>query len=334
MYQNKLLCYKLCYCLGVPEESLKLSFSQIHAIAEDTGYFKDHGCARLYRAYARVYFIVIRHNELYRKARSLWEVAGHRLDSYLSDLSVDINSLFVNSSSIEEFLQIIAGCANNLLAGVYADLLPGIPFEDFVTLLKLKKPSQLEIAQMQFMLRRQPSQYNIYFAAGDVLNVALVDMLHSDVNLLKRVRLVTGNTGFKVADTSVLCTALRNADDTAFLHMDDLKSFDYVIVDKTALNDLDTLKETISEGCSLTLCDNLAECLSCIQPDSTPESTVIVVHCTEDELRSLTDYSDEVTIISTLPIPRNVYRQILRREWQNVYLLSTRNQQNKDGFAD
>ena len=325
MNQNKLLCYKLCFCLGVPEESLKLSFSQIHTIAASMGYFKARESVRLYRAYARVYFIVIRHYELYRKAKSLWEVAGHRLDSYISDIPVDFNEMFVSAATIESFIGTIAGFANNLIAEVYNELTPGISFEDFSCLLTLKKPSELDIAQMQFMLRRQPSQYNIFFSASDVLNVAMVDMLHSDMNLLKRIRLVTGNLASRPADKSALSEALRNADDIAFLRTDDLKGFDHVIVDKSAMCQGDTPKVTSREcGGDIFYCDNIAECLSHVHQGCTAENTVIVAHCTEEELNSLLDFANDVTIVSTLPLPRNVYRQILRREWKNVYLLSNR----------
>ena len=328
MGQNQLLCYKLCYILGVTEETLYLRFRRLHELAIKGDYFKDKPAVRDFRALTRVYFLLIRHYDLYRKANSIFEISGNRLDDYLNGVSFDVDSIFKSSSNLVECINMFSRLVSDLLHKVYIELEIGLSFSEFLLFTELPQIMEQELRQVQFLLKRSPSYFNIYFFASEVLNADISEMMRSDKFLLKRLLLVTGCRIASCSDTSSLALAVQNEDNSAFLKVQDLDQFQWVYVDMTSVSN--EVKEMISkmqfgEDTEVIYVANRVQCFERLTGDNTTTNTVLITHCHEQIIDMLQDWTCHVSILLTMPLPKTTYRRVVKHDWSNVYLLSMKN---------
>lgn len=328
MSNRQVLCFKLSYSLGVTDGMLRTMYSSLYPIVTELNYLSGKEHVKKYRILMRCYYLMIRHYDVYRKAKHIWDINNDQLAEFVDslDVTVDIDELFQTSNNLDDVINIFAREANNLLADVYREMEFGLCFSDFFTLTHVPVLSRLQILQVQFMLRQVPSTVNIYFFAHELLNLDCKNMLMSDSYLVRRLSLVTGIKQGRVQDRSALGLALKKMDDSAFLRLDDILGYNKVLVDCYSVREAQSLlSESILIGIrSLTYCRDCDECVRCLTSGDTYENTLIITHRTEEKLDSLQKFMNQATFLVPMPIPRATYRRILQRSWKNVYLLSLR----------
>lgn len=335
MGNNQLLCYKLCFCLGMETETLMERYSNVHALIQRDGYLKNVSeDVRLYRCIMRLYFLLIRHYNLYRRVKSIFDVSGDRLAPYLLGLDFKPDDIFKASGSVCDCLNILAKLANDQLPQVYTELEIGLPFSDFSTLVELPQLKEQDILQVQFMLKRVSPHYNFYFFASPVFNVSVPDMLKSDMTLIKRMELVTGRHVARTKDKSALAVAMQQEDDRAFLCLEDIPKFDYVFMDNAAVsveikNILPSLFTANPE--SYIWCKNRLQCFNSLTEKNTPQNSLLITHCYDTTLDRMVEQMERVSFLLTMPLPHTTYYRALRHSWPNTYLLSIKNSKIIDG---
>ena len=335
MGNKQLLCYKLCYCLGVATEDLMARYPHVYTAIERGGHFSTLGKdVKSYRCLTRIYFLLIRHYNLYRKVRSIYDVSGDRLNSYLNGIDFDPDEVFKASTSLCACLNTLAVMANNYLPQVYTEMEIGLPFSEFLLLTQFPQLKEQDIIQIQFMLKKVPSTCNIYFFSSPVFNVDLPGMLRSDTALVKRLTLVTGPNSQHGRDTSTLAMAMKGEDDKAFLRLEDIPTFDYVFMDNAAVpieikNILPTLFEDRPD--SYIWCPNRVKCFQALTDVHTPQNSLLITHCYDTTLDKMVDMMEHISFLLTMPLPHATYYRALQRSWPNTYLLSIKNSKVQGG---
>ncbi len=327
MSNNQILCFKLCYILGASEEYLESTYSKMYSLADSLMYFGEKQAAQHYRVLIQTYYRLIRFYDNYRRVKHVAEFERAFIEIItLSGLTDEIEQLLLYSSGLDEVINKLSRKANSLLNQVYDEMEFGLCFSDFCLLTLIPALSHLEILQVQFFLKRMPLGLNVHFFSNDVFNIDTSDMLRSDTLLVRRLNLVTGSKQGKIVDKSALGKALLAEDDTAFLHLPDLLQYQEVLVDGYSVIEADQqqIRYFCTDGLRYVLCKDCDACVSQLSEDSTPASTIIITHRTEEKLETLEPIMERATFLVTMPVPRATYRRILRKSWPNVFLLSMR----------
>lgn len=305
---------------------MRSAYASLYPFIERHNYLANKRETWRYRAYMRVYFALIRHYDLYRKACSLWDVQSDNLFRFTSDLGMadDVEELFKSSNNLDDVINKFAREANNMLIQVYREMEIGLCFNDFCVFMQLPVLSRVQILQVQFMLRQVSVQYNVHFFGSELFNIDGFEMLMSDSVLARRLSLVTGTRQGKVRDLSVLGDAVKAEDDTSFLHFTDLPSYYRILVDTYSVPNAKNLipKQYVDSIANIVYCSDCDDCVSRLRPNDTVDSTLIITHRTEDKLASLAEARKKATFLVTMPVPRTTYRRILKKELDNVFLLS------------
>lgn len=173
MYQNRLLCYKVSYCLGVEDYVLAHDFHKLHEISKEIGYFNSCPTARKYRALCRMFYRVTRHYELFTPGKSFGAVAGNRYKTYLKGTGIFPEIIYKDCANVLEFLNTLVGMSQRLLPALYEELKPSTDYLSFASVLRLEPMSELQMKQVQYILRRIPPNYCIYFFGSEVYNSTL-----------------------------------------------------------------------------------------------------------------------------------------------------------------
>lgn len=329
MYQNKLLCFKMCYCLGVGDDTLQCDFAELHEIAKSTGYYDTLKVARTYRAISRVYYTVARHSELYTPEKSFAQVAGQRFKPYLEGTDFVPELVYQDAGNVKDFLGKLAEMSHQLLPSLYAELKPALDYMSFEMLLHLKPLSTLEMQKVHYILRRIPVQYNIYFFASDLFNVAMRDMLKTDAALRKCISIVTGRQLDKSADTSDLAKELDKRDDGYFVSasglMTEYKNIYFIQKDLPA--DVQAKMLTLFSEASVPLnvaADTEGFLKVWDEREDVRESLVVIAKLEEEDLLKIREHCEGVNAVLLIPIARMLYRKVLSGEFDRVALLSLR----------
>lgn len=329
MHQNKLLCYKLCYCLGVADETLQGDFAELHTIAKEMKYFEQLKTAREFRAIARIYYTVVRHCELYTKDRTFSSVAGPRFKSYLEGTNIEPEIIYQDSSDVLDFINKLSEMSHQMLPTLYNELKPAVDYLSFEMLMNLKALTDPELQKVHYILRRLPVQYNIYFFASDLFNVALRDMLKTDAALRKCISIVTARPLDKSSDTSTLAKELDTRDDGYFVVVASLvKSHKnlYLIQKEVPADQQAQILALFSEQSVpvTVIADQEAFVKLWQEREDIHTETAVIVRPSEEELAELQESCPGLNQVMLIPIARNLYRKILSGEFSNVSLLSLR----------
>lgn len=329
MFQNKLLCYKVCYCLGVADETLQCDFPELHEIAKSIGYFENLKTVREFRAIARIYYTVVRHSELYTPEKSFSAVAGSRFKSYTEGTGIAPEIIYQDSCGVQNFICKLAEMSRQMIPAVYNELKPALDYLSFESLMRLKPLSDLELEKVHYILRRIPVQYNIYFYASDLYNVALRDMLKTDAALRKCVGIVTGRSLDKSSDTSDLARELDKRDDGYFVSVNSLSQMykNVYLVQKDIPPDIQAQILTLFSQHSVPVsATETKEDFMKIwdEREAVREGTILISRPTEEELCALREHCPGLGHVLLIPIARTLYRKILSGDYENVTLLSLR----------
>lgn len=327
MGQNQIVGFKLSYCLGIGDTVLQSSYARLYNLASELRYFAGKMHAYSYRAFCKIYFLLLRHYELYSKTDSILAVAKGRFDPYLEGIKFDLDLLRSSFASFDEFVNFLAKRANDELAEVYKEMEFGLDFDDFLLLLHLPDLSHAAMLQTQFLLHQQPSQFNVYFFNNAVFNVNPQEMLLSDMVLTRRLGLATGTRRSKRKDESSLGIEMLKQDDSAFLAVSETTEFYRILIDTSTVSDLakQLLLSTAEGKSKITLCENCEDCLAHLQDGSSPSNTLVVLHAVASKLDTLVDVMERsASLLVTMPVPHATYHKILRGLYPNTYLFSMR----------
>ena len=329
MFQNKLLCYKVCYCLGVADETLQCDFPELHEIAKSIGYFDTLKTVREFRAIARIYYTVARHSELYTPDKSFTAVAGTRFKPFTEGTAITPEIIYQDSQGVQDFICKLAEMARQRVPALYNELRPALDYLSFEMLMRLEPLSPLEMQKIHYILRRIPVQYNIYFFASDLLNVALRDMLKTDAALRKCISIVTGRPLDKSSDTSTLAKELDKRDDGYFVSVNSLAQVykNVYLVQKDIPADLQAQVLTLFSEHSVPVsatADHEAFMKIWDERESVREGTVVIMRPSEEELNEIREHCPQLGQVLLIPVSRTLYRKILSGDYEGVTLLSLR----------
>lgn len=214
MISGTILCYKMCYCLGVPADTLKFDFPALSETATNCAYFEELPNTRKFRAVNHVFFFVVRNPSIFvdgkATGRTFHKVVGKRFDEVLENSGFSPDVMWDDSHSVLEFLAKLSECSRKLIPQVYEELKAGISYTSFETLMRLPELNQATLDSAGFNMRRLPSSMNIYFFECESLNISTGTMFKSDKALLKTLRIALGRSRETMVDTSKLADAWKD----------------------------------------------------------------------------------------------------------------------------
>lgn len=326
MYQNRLLCFKVCWTIGIPENILSNMYPELVNTARNIHYFDDLRATNDLRATLRLLYDVIRNYALYTHIESVELIDFSRFAEYFERCSCDLTDVVRKAKNAKVLVNTLGRRANNLLADAYRELKLGLEFEDFLLLFRVPPLTEGEIVKTRFMMKLDSEFPYTYFFGDTILNSNKSCMFQQDWNLLQRISIVTGLAPLKLKDHSSLAIALKDCDDQAFIASTDLNRFSTIYIDTSTVEatTLDIIQANLPYKLNATLCRDFEECVSSASSAGDASTTAILAHVDKSELvRSLTG-STSATIILTMPVHKGLYKQILRRDFPDTYLLSIR----------
>lgn len=330
MYQNKLLCYKVCYCLGVAEETLETDFTTLHGVAKVSNYFDPLKITRTYRAISHIYFHVLRNLEHYRDHTSRPLFCGSQYDPYVKGTMFNPLEVWESCDSVRVFLRKLAERAHILLPSVYEELKPGLDYLSFEMLCRIDAMRDSEIERVSFLIRRLPRSHNIYFFSNELFNISLRDaniynnnLLKADAKLKKAVAVVTGAPLETVTDTSALAATIKRFADGYFVHADGFKDgFEAVYFVEEGMDAANIEKTTTAlKGADVKykVVKTFADLNEKVRAN---KAAAIIAHMPMAELEKVIT-EDGARIVLTLPLPKTLYRKVLSGAYgERVSLLS------------
>lgn len=329
MYQNKLLCFKTCYCLGVSDATLQTDFPELHEIAQSTGYYDSLVVAKKYRAITRIFYTVVRYADLYEPMKSFNAVAGDRFKSFLEGTGLNPDLIYKESSDLPEFINRLVEMSHRMLPNLYDELKLGLDFTSFETIMRLKCLSADEIESIRFALRRTSIQYSVYFFESPILNIAVRDMLRTDSSLRKFISMAIHRPLDRGVDTSNLALELNKRDDGYFVSMQEvMQDYKNVYMITSDLSP-EIQSEIVSCSGSNNIPLNVAGDINLFIEawkikESLHSSTVILARINEEELSRLQENCPGVVVVLLIPVNRTLYRNVLSGLIENTYMLSMR----------
>lgn len=324
--RNKLLCYKVCYALGVPDFILKQAYKDIWEVSTESGYFDNRVTVNEFRSISHIYFMCAKHYDLYSASKSIIDVAGERFDAYLKHTRIDMEHLYKSNGDLGNFLHNIAMRANSLLPDVYRELATGLLFTDFYNLFSLPTVSMRpDFSRIEYILAKSHNKFNIYFWFDDLLNINNGEVLSSDVILLRRLSISSGRTIDVEKDKSVLVDLLRDRDDKYFINILDLAPYFTIYVDgesvnRKCLNKLATLygdKVQIVPEKLLGKNNKLKAGIS-----FNDSSVYITAVYDEKDMFYPDNVSEYLPVIVCLPAPQKLFTSIISGQYPNLRLMS------------
>ena len=329
MKKGNILCYKLCYCLGVPNEGLHAHYRVTHSAALQIKYFDRLSATQTYRALARVYFILIKHNHDFATMDTLDGNLEVRLQKHIANAEVDIRKIFRERKSFVSCLNQLAREANNLLPRIYEELKPGIEYCDFARLLTLADTmSMRDVYKVKFAMQMTPQFFNIYFFADPIYNYSSNEMLSSDAKLLERIALHTGEQGKRLVDSSDLATCVEENKESHYLRLEQLTQYTDICVDDSTCTPevLDAIDSLNSDYCCIHHYETLTDCIQQLPDNTSPDNTLLVFRWTLDNnMNDVRWLNSRVAMLLVMPVKRELYRGITTGEYANTYLLSIKN---------
>lgn len=360
MYQNRLLCYKVSYCLGVEDYVLARDFHGLHEIAKEIGYFDSCPIANKYRALSRVFYMVTRHYEMYAPGKSFGSVAGNRFKPFLKGTGISPETIYKDSADVSDFLSKIAGMSQKLLPALYDELKPATDYLSFISVLKLEAMSEPVMKKVQYILRRLPPTYCVYFFGSDLYNVLLrfvrkdeevteekganggegadkkvktsfvMDgLLRSDPILRKSISVATSRPVDRCTDTSTLATELSKRDDGHFVTAADIG---------TTFKNLFMLQSGLSNDAQATVLSMFAEETVPItavtdipafielwnKREDIHTNTVLLCRGSEEDVNTILEACPGISMCMLVPISGTLYKAVLSGKYERINLLSTR----------
>ncbi len=327
MYSKKMLCYKLCYCLGVGEEALQEDFTQLHELAKESNYFDALKVTRTYRAISRIYFAVARRYDLYTPGKSFTKVAGTLFKPVLEGVDLVPELIYSDAGDVRSFLGKLAEMSHQMLPQLYAELKPAIDYLSFEMLVRLEPLTEMELEKVSYILRHSRVQYNVYFFASELFNFASRDMLKSDATLRKCLAIVTGRESCRSSDTSELAKELGKQDDGYFVSasmlVQNYKNIYLVQKDMPA----DAQSKVLSVFAEAAVPVNVTADPEGFMKlwDERPdmhESVIVIARLRKDDVLNLLKHCDTLQLTLLIPIVRTLYRKVLSGEIERTSLLS------------
>lgn len=329
MYQNKLLAFKLSYCLGVKDETLGRDFPEVYNVAKSSGYLDEIPTSRTFRAINHIYYTVMRYADLYVPQKSFNTIAGGRYQSILEGSGLAPDIIYQDSKDVLDFLSKLASMSRQLIPSVYNELKPALDYLSFEMMVGIVAPSEDQLRKIRYMLRRVPSSYNIYFYASDLFNAAKGDILRTDASLRKCISLVTGRTAEKCLDTSKLNKALTDRDDGYFVSANtvsrDNKNIYLLQQNLTAeaqAQFLSKFSESATPVSVLATVDSFVQLWE--SNEAIQDSAAILALLTEEEVVTLREKCPTLNQVLLIPMAKPLYTKVLAGEFQNVRVLSMR----------
>lgn len=329
MYQNKLLCFKTCYCLGVADVDLESDFPQLYGIAKSIGYFDTLKVTRTYRALTKIFYTVARHSILYTPDKTFAAVAGNRFKSYLEGTDLTPDVIYQDAENVRDFLNKLVEKSHIMLPAVYAELKPALDYLSFETIMRLEPLSDGDVQKLFHILRRIPVKYNIYFFADDLFNITMRDMLRTDVSLRKCISMVTGRPLDKSSDTSDLAKELDKRDDGYYVSPGGLaaryKAL-YILQSNLAVDEQASVLSMFADNpIPINVSADTEAFLKLWDDDKVPkEEIALVARLTDEELTSIREHCGKLDIALLIPVTRSLYKRVLSGQFENVALLPLR----------
>lgn len=312
--KNDLLCFKLCYCYGVSEVILRERFPDAMEIADELSYFKDKKATNELRALYRVIFLTIRHMDKVKDNWSLDRLLNPKEAAAITSTGLDLDGMYANVNSLDSAISMWIVMANSKLPKVHEELEVNLPFALFEMLTSIRQFTLQELPAVQYMLKRQPFTYNIYFSNSEILNVSVYETLCSDTAILKKLRVLCGDEDLRdYSDDSVLGKRLKSSKDRLFMRAAELSVFETLVLDTSSVPPV--------------ICQ---DAVSALTPEVEVISTNSVLDLDPQVLASkgtavMTRDRDILSakignVLLPLALPRGLYRRVLKGAFPNARL--------------
>ena len=329
MNKETILCYKLCYCLGVPDAGRYVRYRAAHNAAKECKYFEELHSTRKFRALSYIYFMLIKHNQDYPDQSNMSDSLEFAIEDRAALASIDLSKVLASCDTLISCINILAREANKLLPMMYRELTPSVEYCDFARLLTLRDSLTIrEVLKIQYVMRMSPQSLNIYFFADPIYNFAMNEMLSADKRVCERIMLQTGITPARPRDTSMLAQFAYKNREARYLRLEHLSRFSEIYVDDSSCsieirNAVDNLASDVFKVHHF---DSFTDCVQTIPEQNDPSSSILLFRpAKEGSLDTLRWLLNRVSFLMLMPLRQELYFRVLDDEYENAYLFSFRN---------
>lgn len=300
MERNKIICFKICYLMGMKTYDLYNTFPFLCRCCDNIDYFNGMQAVKKYRDISMVYYLLIRRSvrlstseELHRLFESVLKIGtvGDTLQEF---------KITYGECSLVSVLNELSLCSNSLLDTMFSEIELPVSREIFSRLFFRDALSEINLQEMRFVIERSKPPFKFAFGTGFLLNHNLYSFLYSDSKFRERINVITLGAKLPVLqDTSRLYEYVDKKCRSKLKTSASLKK--YTLVSKISYISKNVDDIYIKRG----------------------EALVFEGLVTESLLNTLSkSHSISGHILIPLPVSDTIYNTVVEGDYDNVFFLA------------